>query len=112
MRFSLQKHVSWRFCGQRQRCQSVHYEIYPQHLNGSKNLLFPDRRADKSTPNRDDVYRQLELQEFSHTIVYIPAPEYGLYDRREVILQKNYFGALPSKFGSTFAHREPNISLF
>ena len=62
VRHSAQKLWSRSFSCQSQGCKRIHYQIDPQHLNGSQDLLFYKNSSNKSDKNSHDINSELELQ--------------------------------------------------
>ena len=97
---------------ERERGKSVHYEVDPKELHCTEGRLL--RCCCDSSDERDDdggnVGVDLELKEFSHSIVYATAPHDSMHDRREIVIHQDDVGCLLGHLGPCDAHRESNVS--
>lgn len=63
MGFTLEELLGGGLGGEGEARQGVHYEVYPEHLDGFHYLLLDDGGADEGDEHGDDVDGQLELDE-------------------------------------------------
>ncbi|GMR34385.1 hypothetical protein PMAYCL1PPCAC_04580, partial [Pristionchus mayeri] len=76
-------------------------QIHPQHLHRLQWKVGDGAGADEGDRNRDDVDRELELQEFGDGVIDVAAPHHGLDDGGEVVVGEDDVRSLLGDVGSS-----------
>jgi hypothetical protein len=108
---AVEEFLRWGFGCEGEGGQRVHYEVYPEHLDGGEDLLLYKGGPDESHQHGDHVDGELELDELADRIEDVAAPEYCLDDGIEVVVQEDDGSCLAGHFRAGYAHREPHVCL-
>ena len=84
--FPLQELVGGRFGGESKTSKSIHDEINPEELDGTEGRVPNTEWPDENQSDGNNVYRQLELEEFWDGVVDVATPLDSFHDTREVII--------------------------
>ena len=112
VRRSIEQFGSGRLRGQSQRGQTVHDQVYPQHLDRAHYLLLQNQSPDQGRQDGHQIHSQLKLQKLLYIVVDVPAPRHRLHDATEVVVQQYDVARILSHLSSSNAHRKTHVRLF
>ncbi len=111
--FGLLLHIApqSRFAAERQGCQGIHHQVYPQNLGDGERVLNTNQGTDKADQHRRHVDGKLEYNKLPDAVKDGAAIENRLFNGTEIIVQNHNLAGFLCNF-RTAAHGKAHVRLF
>ena len=109
--FAVHKTCAHGFKTERDCGRTVHYDIYPQHLQCREGVAYLQNHAEEDYQHGRKVYRKLELNEALEVFVNASAPLHRGDYRGERVVQKDDIAGLLGNFRTRNAHCDADVGV-